>query len=127
MNENEIIFEIYGGLRSFDLNIVYFFPTCFYDATQITLRLVWALQNVPDLQDEAKKGNALFGCIDSWLLYKFTGIHFKYYTLTIRISFKRVKEIETFIIHFNCLISISLSFQIWMTVQFRGYFTISVQ
>ncbi|KAK9310819.1 hypothetical protein QLX08_000104 [Tetragonisca angustula] len=43
--------------------------------TQITLRLLWALQNVPGLQDEAKKGNALFGCIDSWLLYKFTGRH----------------------------------------------------
>ncbi|KAF3429544.1 hypothetical protein E2986_00709 [Frieseomelitta varia] len=43
--------------------------------TQITLRLLWALQNVPGLLDEAKKGNALFGCIDSWLLYKFTGRH----------------------------------------------------
>ncbi|KAK1133388.1 hypothetical protein K0M31_011202 [Melipona bicolor] len=43
--------------------------------SQITLRLLWALQNVQELQDEAKKGNALFGCIDSWLLYKFTGRH----------------------------------------------------
>ncbi|KAK1133389.1 hypothetical protein K0M31_011203 [Melipona bicolor] len=42
---------------------------------QITLRLLWALQNVQELQDEAKKENVLFGCIDSWLLYKFTGRH----------------------------------------------------
>ncbi|KOX80352.1 Putative glycerol kinase 5 [Melipona quadrifasciata] len=43
--------------------------------SQITLRLLWALQNVQELKDEAKKGNALMGCIDTWLLYKFTGRH----------------------------------------------------
>ncbi|KAK1133387.1 hypothetical protein K0M31_011201 [Melipona bicolor] len=43
--------------------------------SQITLRLLWALQNVRELRDEVKKGNALFGCIDCWLLFKFTGRH----------------------------------------------------
>ncbi|KAK1133386.1 hypothetical protein K0M31_011200 [Melipona bicolor] len=41
--------------------------------SQITLRLLWALQNVRELRDEVKEENALFGCIDSWLLFKFTG------------------------------------------------------
>lgn len=42
---------------------------------QITLRLVWALQNVPGLQEAVNNGNAVFGGVDCWLLYKLTGRH----------------------------------------------------
>lgn len=38
-------------------------------------RLVWALQNVPGLKEAANKGEVLFGCIDSFLIYKLTGLH----------------------------------------------------
>lgn len=43
--------------------------------TQMSLRLVWVLQHVPGLQEAMNDGNVLFGGIDSWLLYKFTGKH----------------------------------------------------
>lgn len=43
--------------------------------TQITLRLLWALQHVPGLQEAAVQGNAVFGGVDCWLLYKLTGKH----------------------------------------------------
>ena len=33
-------------------------------------RLVWALQNIPGLKEAANKGEVLFGCIDSFLIYK---------------------------------------------------------
>lgn len=40
---------------------------------QVTLRLVWALQNVEGLQKAAKCHHAMFGTIDTWLLYRLTG------------------------------------------------------
>lgn len=43
--------------------------------TQTTLRLLWALQNISGLQEAVGKGTAVYGGVDSWLLYKFTGAH----------------------------------------------------
>lgn len=39
----------------------------------MTLRLLWALQNVEGLKTAATNGKAVFGGVDCWLLYKFTG------------------------------------------------------
>lgn len=41
--------------------------------TQVTLRLVWALQNVGALREASRRGLALFGCVDSWLVWRLTG------------------------------------------------------
>jgi len=38
-------------------------------------RLVWALEHVPGLREAAERGELLFGCIDSWLIYKLSGRH----------------------------------------------------
>ncbi|KAK0177978.1 hypothetical protein PV328_001971 [Microctonus aethiopoides] len=43
--------------------------------TQTTLRLAWALNHVPGLKEAAQNGKAVFGGVDSWLLYKLTGKH----------------------------------------------------
>ncbi|XP_076283864.1 glycerol kinase 5 isoform X1 [Lasioglossum baleicum] len=43
--------------------------------TQISLRLLWALQHVPGLQAAVDSGNAVFGGVDCWLLHKLTGRH----------------------------------------------------
>ncbi|XP_034935430.1 putative glycerol kinase 5 isoform X2 [Chelonus insularis] len=43
--------------------------------TQMTLRLMWALDHVPGLKEAAENGKAVFGGIDSWILYKLTGKH----------------------------------------------------
>ena len=45
----------------------------------MSLRLLWALDNVEGLREAADSGKAVFGGVDSWLLYKLTGI-FLYFT-----------------------------------------------
>ncbi|CAH2089560.1 unnamed protein product [Euphydryas editha] len=40
---------------------------------QTTLRLYWALLNIPELKSALQKNDALFGTLDTWLLYKMTG------------------------------------------------------
>ena len=36
-------------------------------------KFAWLLDNVPKLRDKAEKGEAMFGTVDSWLLYHLTG------------------------------------------------------
>ena len=38
-----------------------------------SFRLVWALQNVPQLKGALAKDDVLFGTVDTWLLHKFSG------------------------------------------------------
>lgn len=40
---------------------------------QISMRLLWALDNIPKLRQDALDGKALFGTIDTWILWKLTG------------------------------------------------------
>lgn len=37
------------------------------------LKLVWFLENIPEAREKAARGEALFGTIDSWLLWNLTG------------------------------------------------------
>jgi glycerol kinase len=39
------------------------------------LKLKWLLSNVPGLAADARNGDALFGTIDAWLIWKLTGEH----------------------------------------------------
>ena len=39
------------------------------------LKLKWLLANVPLVREKADKGEAMFGTVDSWLIYKMTGEH----------------------------------------------------
>jgi glycerol kinase len=39
------------------------------------LKLKWLLEHVPGLAEEAKNGDALFGTMDTWLIWKLTGAH----------------------------------------------------
>jgi glycerol kinase len=39
-------------------------------------KIQWLLENVPDLQRRAEDGEALFGTIDSWIIWKLAGEHF---------------------------------------------------
>uniref|UniRef100_A0A8C4Q0B6 Carbohydrate kinase FGGY N-terminal domain-containing protein n=1 Tax=Eptatretus burgeri TaxID=7764 RepID=A0A8C4Q0B6_EPTBU len=43
-----------------------------FSTQQVSLRLVWALKNIPQLGAAVREGNCCFGCIDTWLLYKLT-------------------------------------------------------
>jgi len=40
---------------------------------QVTLKLVWALQNIPSLREAVSNEDVAFGGVDCWLLYKLTG------------------------------------------------------
>ncbi|CAH0713348.1 unnamed protein product, partial [Brenthis ino] len=44
-----------------------------FSNTQTTLRLYWALHNVPELKSAIQNHDAMFGTLDTWLLYKMTG------------------------------------------------------
>ncbi|KPJ09685.1 Putative glycerol kinase 5 [Papilio machaon] len=44
-----------------------------FSNNQTTLRLVWALNNVQSLKSAVQSGDAMFGTLDTWLLYKLTG------------------------------------------------------
>jgi glycerol kinase len=39
------------------------------------LKLKWLLDNVEEIRTDAEKGDALFGTIDTWLIWKLTGEH----------------------------------------------------
>ncbi|KAM4770687.1 glycerol kinase 5 [Rhinophrynus dorsalis] len=43
-----------------------------FTTQHVSLRLVWVLQNMPEVLQAAEKGNCCFGTIDTWLLYKLT-------------------------------------------------------
>jgi len=38
-------------------------------------KLEWLIENVPDLRARAETGKALFGTVDTWLIWKMTGVH----------------------------------------------------
>jgi glycerol kinase len=46
-------------------------PDPYFSAT----KLEWLLENIPGLRKRAERGEALFGTIDSWLIWNLTGIH----------------------------------------------------
>jgi len=39
------------------------------------LKLRWILDNIPGARAKAERGDALFGTVDSWLAWNFTGLH----------------------------------------------------
>ncbi|XP_040204721.1 putative glycerol kinase 5 isoform X1 [Rana temporaria] len=43
-----------------------------FTTQHVSLRLVWVLQNIPEVRQAADEGNCSFGTIDTWLLYKLT-------------------------------------------------------
>ncbi|XP_043119648.1 putative glycerol kinase 5 isoform X2 [Puntigrus tetrazona] len=43
-----------------------------FTTQHVSLRLVWALNNIPQLRQAVEDGSCYFGTIDTWLLYKLT-------------------------------------------------------
>ena len=37
------------------------------------MRLLWLLNNVAEARDLVRTGNLLYGCIETWLVWKMTG------------------------------------------------------
>ncbi len=38
-------------------------------------KLVWLFREIPGLKERAERGEILFGTVDSWLIYRLTGLH----------------------------------------------------
>jgi glycerol kinase len=51
-------------------------PDAYFSATKIK----WILDNVEGAREKAKKGEVLFGTVDTWLIWKLTGAHVTDYT-----------------------------------------------
>ncbi|MHA1973063.1 MAG: glycerol kinase 5 [Candidatus Hodarchaeales archaeon] len=43
-----------------------------FTTDHVTVRLKWVLESNPDLKEKSKKGEVLFGTIDTWFIYKLT-------------------------------------------------------
>jgi glycerol kinase len=43
-------------------------------------KIKWLLDNVPGARDRANAGELMFGTVDSWLIYRLTGVHVTDYT-----------------------------------------------
>ena len=48
----------------------------------VNMRLLWTLQNIPELVAavKAEKNDVMFGTIDTWLLYRFSGDKKKHFS-----------------------------------------------
>jgi len=53
----------------------------------------WLLDNVADARQRAEAGELMFGTIDSWLIYKLTGVHATDYTNASRTLFYNIFEL----------------------------------
>ncbi|XP_072033779.1 glycerol kinase 5-like [Amphiura filiformis] len=43
-----------------------------FSTQHVILRLAWILENVPGLREDVNDGKVLFGCLDTWLVWKLT-------------------------------------------------------
>ncbi|WP_031426339.1 glycerol kinase GlpK [Flavimarina sp. Hel_I_48] len=61
----------------------------YFSATKVK----WILDNVKDARKQAENGELLFGTIDSWLIYKFTGNHFTDHTNASRTMLYNINDL----------------------------------
>lgn len=66
------------GLSDYIRETTGLLPDAYFSATKIC----WILDRIPDGRERAKKGEILFGTVDSWLIWKLTGgkVHVTDYT-----------------------------------------------
>ena len=58
-----------GGLEPHIRAVTGLVPDAYFSATKIK----WILDNVPGVREKARRGEVLFGTVDTWLLWKLTG------------------------------------------------------
>lgn len=66
------------GMEDYIRKITGLIPDAYFSATKIA----WILDHIPNGRERAKKGEILFGTVDSWLVWKLTGgkVHITDYT-----------------------------------------------
>ena len=41
----------------------------------VIMRLLWTLQNIPEVRQALKANDVMYGTLDSWIIYKFSRVH----------------------------------------------------
>ncbi|KAL5005350.1 hypothetical protein ScPMuIL_018806 [Solemya velum] len=44
-----------------------------FSTNHVSMRLLWCLDTIPELRQRASEGKAMFGCVETWLLWRLTG------------------------------------------------------
>jgi len=65
-------------------------PDAYFSAS----KLKWLLDNVPGLRERARRGEVLFGTVDSFLIYRLTGKHVTDYSNASRTMLFNIKRLE---------------------------------
>ncbi|ASJ10540.1 glycerol kinase [Thermococcus sp. P6] len=65
-------------------------PDAYFSAS----KLKWLLDNVPGLRERARRGEVLFGTVDSFLIYRLTGEHVTDYSNASRTMLFNIKRLE---------------------------------
>ncbi|WP_297523552.1 glycerol kinase GlpK [Thermococcus sp.] len=77
----------YGSLIKEKTGLV---PDAYFSAS----KLKWLLDNVPGLREKAERGEALFGTVDTFLIYRLTGEHVTDYSNASRTMLFNIKKLE---------------------------------
>jgi len=64
-------------------------PDAYFSGTKVQ----WILDNVPGARKEAERGNLLFGTVDTWILWKLTGVHATDYSNASRTMLFNIKRL----------------------------------
>eukprot|EP00283_Hemiselmis_rufescens_P022719 CAMPEP_0173464800 /NCGR_PEP_ID=MMETSP1357-20121228/70522_1 /TAXON_ID=77926 /ORGANISM="Hemiselmis rufescens, Strain PCC563" /LENGTH=608 /DNA_ID=CAMNT_0014432731 /DNA_START=71 /DNA_END=1897 /DNA_ORIENTATION=- len=85
----------------------------------------WMIDNVPEVREAVESGDAMFGTVDSWLLYKLTGEHATDVTNAARTMLMNIKTCswdedmcKAFGIPMECLPNIRSSAEVFGTIQY---------
>ena len=81
-----------GGLEDYIRENTGLVVDAYFSATKIK----WILDNIPGAKDRAKKGELLFGTVDTWLIWKLTGgrVHVTDYSNASRTMLYNIRNLE---------------------------------
>jgi len=65
-------------------------PDAYFSGTKIQ----WIMENVPGARQKAERGDIFFGTVDTWLLWKLTGVHATDYSNASRTMLFNIKQMD---------------------------------
>ena len=65
-------------------------PDAYFSGTKIQ----WIIENVPGARQKVKRGDALFGTVDAWILWKLTGVHATDYSNASRTMLFNIERLD---------------------------------
>ena len=65
-------------------------PDAYFSGTKVQ----WIMENVPGAQEKAERGDLLFGNVDTWILWKLTGVHATDYSNASRTMLFDIRQLD---------------------------------